>query len=220
MIYSEDDLIPLSYLSQYFYCRRRAGLLFLEEQWKDNVHTAEGTILHEKVHSGEHEKRRELVIMRGIPVRSLKLGLFGVADSVELYATGEGYTIPWLDGKWSIHPVEYKHGESRDELEYEVQICAQAVCLEEMINCKIDSGFIYYGADRRRKHVIFDSNLRALVTEGALQLHKMLEAKITPIVRKSRKCRECSMVDCCLPDLPKSTRKYLDQLLQEAWGVV
>lgn len=218
MSYSEEDLIPISYLSQYYYCQRRAGLLLLEEQWNDNVHTAEGSVLHERVHSGSHESRGEIIVTRGLYLRSIEIGLAGIADSVEFHASDEGFEFPWMKGRWYVYPVEYKHGKRRDEIEYEVQLCAQAICLEEMANCKIQWGYIYYGADRRRKQVILDDELRSKVWEGAESLHKMMKSKITPHAIRSPKCRECSMVDVCLPGKLKSTRNYLDMLMRQVYG--
>ena len=147
---SEEDLIPISLLSQYYYCKRRAGLMLLERQWQDNIHTAEGTVLHERVHSGKSESRGSFHILRTLTVRSFEVGLVGVIDCLEIVQSENGYALPWLEGRWAMHPVEYKHGVRRNELEYEVQMAAQAMCLEEMYNCKIDKGYVYYGDDRRR----------------------------------------------------------------------
>ena len=218
MSYSEDELIPISYLSQYYYCQRRAGLLLLEEQWNENVHTAEGSVMHERVHTGGHESRGETMVTRGLYLRSLELGLTGVADSVEFHASTEGYVLPWLKGRWTVCPVEYKHGERRNEIEYEVQLCAQAICIEEMTGCKIEYGYIYYGADRRRKQVILGDELRNMVCKGAEGLHSMMKSKVTPHAIKGPKCRECSMADVCLPGKLNNTRNYLAMLMHQACG--
>ncbi|HPX69424.1 MAG TPA: CRISPR-associated protein Cas4 [Bacillota bacterium] len=218
MSYSEEDLIPISYLSQYYYCHRRAGLLLLEEQWNDNVHTAEGSVMHERVHAGGDESRGDIIITRSLYLRSFELGLSGIADVIEFHASSEGFEFPWMKGRWCAYPVEYKHGEKRDELEYEVQLCAQAICLEEMANCKVQFGYIYYGSDRRRKKVFLNDDLRSKVQKGAESLHIMMKSKVTPHEIKSPKCRECSMVDICLPGKLKSTRNYLDMLMHQIYG--
>lgn len=218
MSYPEEELIPISYLSQYYYCQRRAGLMLLEEQWHDNVHTAEGSVFHERVHAGGDESRGDTIITRGLYLRSSELGLYGIADVIEFHASNDGFEFPWMSGRWYAYPIEYKHGEKRDEIEYEVQVCAQAICLEEMIKCKIQYGYIYYGADRRRKQVILDDKLRSKVLEGAENLHKMMRSKVTPSPIKSPKCKECSMVDVCLPGKLKSARNYLDMLMRQAYG--
>ncbi|KKM12692.1 hypothetical protein SY88_02140 [Clostridiales bacterium PH28_bin88] len=216
MTYTEDNLIPISSLSQYYYCPRRAGLLLIEQQWSDNVHTAEGSIIHQHVHQGNRETRPDLVRLRGLPLHSLRLGLFGVADSIELYAAAGGFPVKGMEGLWETVPVEYKHGRVRDELEYEVQLCAQAVCLEEMLGCVVKRGFIYYAKDHRRKEVAFTPELRELVRRGAESLHEMLRTGVTPPVAKSRKCRECSLQEDCLPRAKTSAERYIKEL----WAAV
>ena len=160
--YTEDNLIPISYLAQYYYCPRRAGLMLIERLWNDNIHTMSGTIIHQRIHEARQEKRSDLVRITSLPLRSLDLGLFGIADSIEFYANQEGYRIPFLDGRWEAVPVEYKHGRVRDELEYEVQLSGHAICLEEMLGITIRRGFIYYAGDRRRKRNI--RNIRITTT--------------------------------------------------------
>lgn len=219
MIYSEEDLIPISSLSQYYFCSRRAGLILLEQQWEDNIHTAEGTVLHERVHQFSSESRDKLVILRSLPLRSFKLGLIGVADCVELHSAKDGFKVPWRDGKWQIVPVEYKKGRKRNRLEYEVQLCAQAMCLEEMLNCNIDKGYIYYGKDRRRNEIYFDNKYRDLVLEGVKAIVEMLETKVTPRAEKSAKCRECSLNEVCFSEVfQTSLSGYLATLLRVARG--
>lgn len=199
MKYTEDNLIPVSYLSQYYYCPRRAALMLIERLWSDNIHTMSGTIIHQRVDEARQEKRSDLIRLTSLPLRSLELGLFGVADSVELYANHEGYRIQNLTGKWEVVPVEYKHGKVREELEYEVQLSGQAICLEEMLEITIHRGFIYYAGDRRRKEVIVTSKLRQLVQQGAEALHVMLATGNIPPILASSKCRECSLGDDCFP---------------------
>ncbi|NLB35472.1 MAG: CRISPR-associated protein Cas4 [Elusimicrobia bacterium] len=180
MKYAEDNLLPLSYLSQYYYCPRRAALLLIERLWSDNIHTMSGTIIHQRVDKARQEKRSDLIRLTSLPVRSLELGLFGVVDSVEFYADQDGYKVENLKGKWEVVPVEYKHGRVRDELEYEVQLCGQAICLEEMLGITIHRGYIYYAGDRRRKEVQVASKLRQLVEQGARALHEMLDTGNIP----------------------------------------
>jgi len=215
--YSEDDLVPLSYLSQYYYCPRRAGFLLIERTWSDNIHTMEGSIVHKRVNDASKETRPDLVRLTSLPLHSLRLGLFGIADSIELYATPDGYTIQGLEGRWEIVPVEYKHGRVRNELEYEIQLCAQAMCIEEMLSVSSTRGFVYYAGDRRRKEVRFTPELRHLVEKGAESLHILLSSGVTPPVVKSKKCQECSLLEDCLPQLkPSSTSSYIKRL----WDIV
>ncbi|MBT9136618.1 MAG: hypothetical protein DDT34_01700 [Firmicutes bacterium] len=217
-MFSEDDLLPLSLLAQYYYCARRAGLLMVEQQWLDNVHTAEGTVLHERVHAGRSESRGARVILRGVHLRSLELGISGVADCIELTRSPKGVAIPSLEGTWAVHLVEYKHGKVRLETEYEVQLCAQAMCLEHLWSCAIPMGDIYYGSDRRRKQVSFSLELRGLVVQGCQALHELLRAHSLPMPGKRSKCRECSMREVCLPGHLKQSTVYMSELLQAAQG--
>lgn len=212
----DDDLIPLSYLSQYYYCPRRAALLLVDQQWADNQFTAEGTLIHERVHQEGHEKRGPSLSLRGLYLRSLRLGLAGKADCVEMQAAADGVTLPGYEGRWRLYPVEFKHGERRDEIEYEVQLCAQAMCLEEMLGCRIDEGCLFFAADHRRQPVALDDRLRKLVEEGASQLQAMLKAGQIPAPRRSSRCKGCSMVSICLPRMRRSGQDYLAQLLQDA----
>lgn len=207
MPYQEDDLIPLSFLSQYYYCRRRAGLMLIERQWTDNIHTVSGTIVHNRVNEAKTEKRADLIRLTSLPLRSLNLGLFGVADCIEFYASEQGFTIPGFVGKWDVAPVEYKHGRVRDELEYKVQLTGQAMCLEEMLGITVPKGYIYFSGDHRRKEIMLTAELRKMVQQGAKALHQMLEAASIPPVESGSKCRECSLADDCFLLTPVGYRK-------------
>lgn len=219
-MYSEDDLLPISALGQLYYCPRRAGLTLLEQQWDDNVYTAEGTVQHRRVHEGGSEVRRDVRIYRGVRVRSLRLGLAGVIDCLELRllegADSGGTAIDGVTGMWVPVPVEYKHGTTRDEHEYKVQLCAQAVCLEEMLEISLNEGYLYYEESRRRLAVHFTGELRRFVEDGAHQLHEMVRSGVTPLAQVSAKCRKCSMVDLCGPHV-SATRasRYLASILDE-----
>jgi len=215
-MYSDDDLIPISYISQYEYCKRRAGLLLLEQQWVENVHTVEGDIIHERVHSGLRESRSDSLMLRAVSLISYRYGLIGKSDCVELTKDAQGSTLPWAEGKWFICPVEYKHGDVRDEPEYELQVCAQAMCLEEMCSCRIDYGYLFYEGAHRRLKVIFDEAKRARVEEIAQELHDMQKCSITPLAIKGKRCNGCSMNNICLPDKLKNPFSYIQKLLKEA----
>lgn len=222
-MYAEDDFLPISALSQLYYCPRRVGLTLLEQQWSENVYTAEGAVLHRQVHEGGEEVRRNVRICRGVRVRSLRLGLVGTIDCLELVRLGDnmsgGINLDGVTGLWVPIPVEYKHGSTRDELEYEVQLCAQAMCLEEMLGLSLGEGYLYYEGSRRRLEVHFTDELRGLVEDGARQLHEMVRLGATPSARPSAKCRKCSMVDLCAPDLPAArAARYLKEMLNETMG--
>lgn len=215
-MYDEEDLIPISFLSQYFYCPRRAGLLLIEQRWADNVHTVEGSIIHERVHRAGKESRSEVVRLMSLPLHSLKLGLFGMADCVEFHVNSNGFPIKGLKGFWEIIPIEYKHGKVREEGEYEVQLCAHAICLEEMLNCIVQKGYIFYAGDHRRKEVLFTTELRNLVAEGSSKLHEMILTGKIPVITKSKKCKECSMQNECLPKVKLSAGSYIKALWEDA----
>lgn len=198
-------------------------MILLEEQWSENVHTAEGLVMHQRVHGGDDEVRRDVWACRGVRVRSLRLGLAGTMDCLELRLLDAeepgGILVVGTQGRWLPIPVEYKHGTTRDEIEYEVQLCAQALCLEEMLCTEINEGYLYYGESRRRLKVVFTSELRQRVEEGASQLHAMLRSGVTPLPQFSAKCHKCSMVDLCLPRLPTSeASKYLAGIMDEIAG--
>lgn len=216
MIYTDEDLIPISYISQFEYCKRRAGLLLLEQQWVENVHTVEGNIIHERVHSGLKESRSDSLVLRAVSLVSYTFGLIGKSDCVELTKDVNGFNLPWTKGKWLICPVEYKHGDVRDEPEYELQVCAQAMCLEEMCSCQIDYGFIFYEGTHRRIKVTFNDAKKARVKEIVQQLHNMQKSATTPLSVKSRRCNGCSMNDICLPDKLRNPSSYIHKLMKEA----
>jgi CRISPR-associated exonuclease Cas4 len=214
----EDELLPLSAVAQYGYCPRRAALLLLDQCWQDNVHTAEGTLQHERVHQAAQESRRHDVEIFSMPVRSLFLGLSGSVDCVELSTDPLGIAVKGQDGLWSIRPVEYKHGEVRNEIEYELQLCAEAMAIEEMLGCSIDEGDLFYYNDHRRVAVPFTKTLRKLVRETAVELHKIMADRNMPQASKTKRCRECSMKDVCQPGVKKISQSYMEELVKRATG--
>lgn len=222
-MYAEEDLLPISALTQLYYCPRRAGLTLVEQQWSDNIFTAEGTVLHERVHAGGDEVRRDVRVSRAVRVRSLRLGLAGTIDCVELVPTSDdstnGIRLDGVTGLWVPVPIEYKHGSTRDEKEYEIQLCAQALCLEEMLGICLQEGYLYYEGSRRRLVVPFTDELRQYVEEGARQLHDIVRLGFTPPARASAKCSKCSLVDLCSPGIPLAkARQYLADMLNDAMG--
>lgn len=209
----DDRLIPLSYISQYYFCKRRAGLLLVERQWNENEYTAAGRIEHEKVHIQVEERRRGAVYMSDMPVKSQRLNLFGRCDMTEAYPDPEGSVFPFLDEKrYILFPIEYKHGNLRSNAEYELQLCAQALCLEEMYNCRIERGALFYIGSHRRKEVVFTDEQRALVKKAAEKLYEMSESGKVPKAESSAKCLKCSLRDICMPDLSGSADEYMKKI--------
>lgn len=216
----DEILVPLSALQHHVFCARQCALIHLEGQWLDNRLTVEGTELHAGVDEAGrgHETRGDLRIARRLELRCRRLGLVGRADVVELHrAEGEepdGATIPGLEGRWRPFPVEYKRGRPKAHQADRVQLCAQAICLEEMLGVAVRRGALYYGEPRRREVVDFDPELRRLVVETAVAVRELLACGEAPMAEPGPKCRLCSLVPVCLPGATsggRSARRYLDR---------
>jgi CRISPR-associated exonuclease Cas4 len=215
-IFSEDDLLPISALQHLLFCERQCALIHVEQQWTENRFTAEGRILHERVHESAAESRGDVRIVRGLRLRSLQLGLIGIADVVEWHRDADrGMAVAGLSGQWRPFPVEYKRGKPKANACDEVQLCAQAMCLEEMLNCTIESGALFYGKTRRRKDLALTAALRNTVANAASRLHALFAANITPPAEFGKKCESCSLKDVCLPELRKSAQAYLQSAIRD-----
>ena len=195
----DEELIAVSAIEHHAYCARQCALIHIERVWVENRLTAEGRILHRKAHDGPDEARGGVRIARGLPLRCARLGLVGVADVVEFHPSGDA-------GKRRPFPVEYKRGKPKSHDADRVQLCAQALCLEEMFDVIIPAGAIFYGQTRRRRDVRFDEALRHLTEETAARLHALIAAGHTPRAEREPKCDSCSLLPVCLPDALASTR--------------
>lgn len=192
---SEDELIPISALQHMLYCPRRCALIHIERQWAENRFTAEGHLLHQRADAGGHERRRGVRIARSVAVRSLRLGVSGIADVVEV-----------RDDDGSLCPVEYKRGRPKSHRADQVQLCAQALCLEEMLARPVLEGALFYGRSRRRRVVAFDSDLRALTERVAADIRALLGGGRTPPPEyEAVKCEACSLKDLCQPRKPRGS---------------
>ncbi len=224
IMYTEDDLLPISALQHLMFCPRQWGLIHLEQIWEENRLTVEGHHLHERAHDGANEVRGNLRIARGLALRSLRLGLTGKADVVEFHRTETDdteYAIPLddTDGFWKPLIVEYKRGKPKIGQEDKVQICAQALCLEEMLTITLVEGYIFYGKPRRRYEVLFDENLRQQTESLVMRLHEFAEAGKTPAAEYSKKCESCSLINACLPKTAGkkgNVEKYLAKAIEES----
>ena len=217
--YTEDDLLPISALQHLSFCARQCALIHVEGVWTENRLTAEGRILHERVHGGDCESRRDVRVARGLRLRSLNLGLTGVSDVVEFHRDASGVSVDGLRGRWQAFPVEYKRGKPKIDVCDEVQLCAQAVCLEEMLGCAIDEGALFYGKSRRRKRVSLDRGLRDKTEELARRLHELVDRGVTPPAIQEDKCRNCSLFEECLPAATsgqRSAQQYLSGAIKRA----
>jgi CRISPR-associated exonuclease Cas4 len=229
--FQDDELLPLAALSDVVFCERRAGLHLVERVWQDNVFTAEGTVGHERVHGlTKTEVRGNLRIARGLLIRSLRLGLSGKADVVEFHRVeassaeqeadtqSTSVSLPGATGLWRPYPVEYKRGRLRSNRSFEVQVCAQAMCLEEMLKTRIERGAIFFGETARRLEVAFDTNLRFETITTAFQLHEIMRSGITPQAKFENKCKKCSLLDMCMPRITSHRTRvhaYLRRMIRE-----
>ena len=201
----EDELVPLSALQHMLYCPRRCALIHNERQWSENRFTAEGRILHERTDAGGRERRSGVTIERSVPLRSLRLGVSGVADVVEIRDDNRPF------------PIEYKRGRPEAHRADEVQLCAQAMCLEEMLDRPVPEGALFHGRNRRRKAVVFDPELRALTERVAADARSMLAAGSTPPPEyEARKCNACSLREACQPQRPRhAVHQWLVQAVED-----
>lgn len=189
----DDDLIPLSALRHYLYCPRQCALIHVEQLWADNRHTAEGHLLHERVDQQETEQRHGVRTATAMPLINQALGVVGVADVVEFYHSDSGERI---------YPVEYKRGCPKKHRADEVQLCAQGLCLEAMLDQPVAEGALFYGKTRRRKVVLFDEALRGLTMETIQATRSLILAGHTPSAQyHPRRCDACSLIELCQPHL-------------------
>ncbi|HQO62868.1 MAG TPA: CRISPR-associated protein Cas4 [Syntrophorhabdus sp.] len=222
-MYKEDELLPISALQHLSFCKRQCALIHIEQVWVENQYTAEGRLLHEKAHDGKTEMREGVRITRSLPLRSLVLGLSGIADVVEFHPEepGKGIKLPGVKGAWRPLPVEYKRGRQKIGPFDEIQLCAQAICLEEMLGAKIPEGALYYGLPRRRTIVPLSNEIRKLTKDTANELHSLIGKGQTPPPETGSKCERCSMKDLCLPEVNCSKRKlssYMKNFFREDEG--
>jgi CRISPR-associated exonuclease Cas4 len=217
-MYSEDELLPISALQHLAFCERQWALIHLEQVWSENAFTAEGRHLHEKTHEAEAENRPGLRIVRGLRLRCLRLGLVGQADVVEFHAAEAGIALDGAAGLWRPFPVEYKRGKAKLDNCDRVQLCAQALCLEEMLGTPIQEGALFYGRPRRREQVEFTPALRAETETLAARLHELYQSGKTPKAAYSSKCKSCSLLEHCLPKvtgIDKDIEHYLAKALEK-----
>lgn len=196
--------LQLSGLQHFAYCPRQWALIHLEQQWQENDRTADGRIFHTRAHDGPaHELRGDVLILRGLRVFSDRLGISGSCDVVEFHRQQGGVALPGYEGCWQPYPVEYKRGEPKQGNADRLQLCAQAMCLEEMLLCAIPEGSLFYGETRRRETVPLDAALRAEVVSDLEQMHRYFRAGHTPKAKPTKGCNACSLRDVCLPKLAR-----------------
>ena len=217
-MYHPDDCLMISGLQHFRFCRRQWALIHIEQQWAENVRTVEGNFLHERAHNEQlRESRGDLLIVRGLRVQSLTLGLTGQCDVVEFRRDdAHGVPLAGKHGLWLPYPVEYKRGAPKQDSCDELQLCAQAMCLEEMFQTQIPEGAIYYITSHRRYPVSFTAELRSLVKETIERIEAFRRSFSIPPAEYGAKCKACSLREHCLPSVQRSASGYCMQLRKEA----
>ena len=222
-MYGEDDLLALSGIQHFAFCEPPWALINVERQWAESSRTVEGHHVHDRAHDpAATDSGGGRVVARALPLVSYRLGLVGQADVVEFLPAKEksrGVKLPGRSGLWHPRPVEYKRGRPKSDDRDAVQLCAQAICLEEMLGVSVAEGDLYYWETRRREHVSLDPDLRLRVWRLAEKMHVAFAEGGTPHAEKGKRCRLCSVVDLCLPQLtirPQSVRKYVHDGIHDA----
>jgi CRISPR-associated exonuclease Cas4 len=210
--YEEDDLLALSGIQHFAFCERQWGLIHIENQWQENVRTVEGKLLHQRADDPYFtETRGDVKVIRSVPLMSKTLGLYGVADVIELHRESDSSGVDY-----SI--VEYKRGKPKPDDRDEVQLCAQAICLEEMLTIALEHGYLFYGETKHRQRVDFDATLRGRVRVLSESMHRLFVLGETPQPVKGSKCKNCSLIDICVPKLANSSKKteqYLNDIVKD-----
>ena len=221
MEYAEDDYLMISGILHFKFCRRQWALIHVEQHWAENEHTVIGELMHKKAHDPYlTEKRKDLLVVRALPVSSRTMGVSGECDIVEFRKCEDGVKLHGHRGFYSIYPVEYKKGKPKHSEEDILQLTAQAMCLEEMFSTTVSEGAIFYGETRRREVVAITEELKNEVCQIFEEMHQYYDRRYTPKVKYSKACASCSLKEICLPKLEKagSVKEYLKRALEEEPG--
>lgn len=213
-----DEPLLISGIQHFAFCRRQWALIHIEQLWDENVLTVEGGIMHRTAHDEERtEKRGDLLITRGLSVFSRTLGITGKCDVVEFHADPDGVSLHGWAGRWRPYPIEYKRGRPKAHDADELQLCAQAMCLEEMLACAIPEGALFYGEPHRRHVVALDDALRGKVVSMLDEMRAHYRRGYTPRSKPKKGCKQCSLQAHCLPGLtPKAASAYIAEHIREA----
>lgn len=208
----------ISGIQHFIFCRRQWALIHVEQLWNDNLRTIEGEIIHEKCHDETFtETRKDLLVCRGMRIVSKKLKVSGQSDVVEFRKSKTGINLFGHAGLWQPCPVEYKRGKPKEDLSDILQLCTQAICLEEMLCCEIEEGYLFYNEIHRREKVVVTKELRQQVFDMFKEMNDYYDRGYTPKAKYNKKCRNCSMKDLCLPKISKhrSVGTYYQVSLEE-----
>ena len=216
MMYNEDEYLMLSGIQHFVFCRRQWALIDIEQQWAENLRTADGAAMHKNVHdSGFNEKRGNLIVARAMAVSSPRLGLSGECDVVEFRRDENGVEIFGRDGKYTVTPVEYKRGKAKADESDIMQLTAQAMCLEDMLCCDVPFGYLYYGETKKRVKVEITEEIKARTQNMIEEMHTLYKRKHTPKVRRTKSCNACSLKNICLPVIcgAKKASDYMEDMI-------
>ncbi len=220
-MYEEDDMLMLSGIQHFMFCPRQWALIHMDQQWADNRLTIEGQLLHSRVDNPfTRQKNGDVITLRSVTIASKQLGLYGLTDVIELKPTSDannGIIHPQYTGYWIPYPIEYKRGHKKPDERDEVQVAAQAICLEEMYGVRIPEGYIFYGETRHRVTICINEKLRILVQDLAKEMHTTYESGKLPKAVYKTYCKSCSLYDICMPKLSTncSVSNYLTRNLYE-----
>ena len=218
MSYNESEYLLLSGIQHFTFCRRQWALIHIENQWSDNLLTVEGELMHTNAHDSDfREKRGDVITVRGVNISSPTLGVSGQCDVVEYHRSDSGIPLSGYDGLWQPYPVEYKHGAPKTTDADILQLCGQAMCLEEMLCCDVRSGALFYGETRRRERITFTDEMRQRVRDSLSEMHELYRRGHTPKVKPTKSCNACSLKELCLPKLMKkrSVSEYIKNAMEE-----
>ena len=218
MAYKEEDYLLLSGIQHFRFCRRQWALIHIENLWAENVLTVQGEQMHERAHdSALRERRGDFIIVRGMPVFSAELGVSGACDVIEFRKDAAGVPLTGEQGCFLPYPIEYKRGAPREDEANELQLCGQAMCLEEMLCCDIPKGALYLGQTHRRAEIEFTKELRQTVVDTLSEMHRLYQRGNTPKVKPTKACNACSLREVCLPRLShcESVKSYLKKHMEE-----
>ncbi|MFU0827108.1 MAG: CRISPR-associated exonuclease Cas4 [Lachnoclostridium sp.] len=200
--YKEEDYLMISGIQHFAFCRRQWSLIHVEKQWEENFFTADGELKHENADKPEiHERRKNLISVHALPVKSHTLAITGKCDVVEFKESKDGIYLPQYGGYFTVTPIEYKRGKPKEDNSDKLQLLAEAYCLEEMLATHIDKGYLFYFETRRREQVLFTEELRGQLHEMIEEMHRYMDRGFTPKVKTGKKCKTCSLKDICLPEL-------------------
>lgn len=215
-MFDEDRYLALSGIQHFAFCRRQWALIHIEQIWAENLLTVQGSLMHERAHDeAVRERRGSVLTVRGLSVHSRRLGIWGKCDVVEFHVDSKGHPLTGEDGLWRTVPVEYKRGLPKSIDADRLQLCAQAICLEDMFAEDIETGYLFYGETRSRERVDMTDSLRSEVVQLFSEMHRLYERRYVPRVRPFWACKSCSLAEHCMPKTSgKQVESYIEKSLE------